>query len=239
VRRARRPSQADGIGVTGASTPLGAALLLRLAGRAEGPRLIGLDAEPAVPRGVEARRCDVLAPGLAAHLSGLRTVVHLALSYDPAADPHARRARTVSGTRAVLEAAREAGAARVVLVTSLDVHASPTPGAALPLPEDAPLRAEPDRPLTGDLLEVERLADHATRTGLDVLVLRPAALVAGPLGPDYDGALLRSLAARGCSRSAAWSRSGSCATPTTCSARWRSPPRATCAASRPWRAPAG
>jgi len=78
-----------------------------------------------------------------------------------------------------------------VLVTSTDVHASPD--GPLPAPEDLPLRAEPDSPLTADLLELERLAEHGRLTGLDVVVLRPATLIGGPLGAAYDGAPLNSL----------------------------------------------
>jgi nucleoside-diphosphate-sugar epimerase len=54
------------------------------------------------------------------------------------------------------------------------------------------LRSLDDASLVADWLEVERLADHARRTGLDVVVLRPAALVG--LGPQDDAAVLRQLA---------------------------------------------
>lgn len=193
--RRRRTPEPVGTGVTGAATGLGRALLERLARRSDVPRLVALDAPVAAFPGVRWRAADLLAPGLERHLTGLRTVVHLAVSYDLAQEPAGRRTRTAQGTAALLEAARRAGVARVVLVTSLDVHASPSPGAPVPACEDLPLRADPDSALTGDLLEVERLADHATRTGLEVLVLRPAALVGGPLGPGYDGALVHSLGA--------------------------------------------
>ena len=192
VIRRRRTPQPAGTGVTGAGTPLGRALVARLAAAQPAGAVTALDAEPVDVDGAVWRPADVLAPDLAAHLAGLRTVVHLAVSYDVTADADARRARTVGGTAAVLEAARAAGAQRVVLVTSTDVHAS-VPGAGVPAVEDLPLRAEPDTALTGDLLEVERLADHATRTGLEVVVLRPAPVVGGPLGPAYDGALLHGL----------------------------------------------
>ena len=180
--------------VTGAGSGLGRALLERLVVRPDAPVVVGLDPVPAPVPGVQWRPADVLAADLVDHLDGVRTVVHLAVSYDAAAEAAARRTATVQGTAALLTAAREAGVRRVVLVTSLDVHASPPPDAPLPAPEDLPLRADPDSPLTADLLEVERLADHATRTGLDVLVLRPAAVVGGALGRELDGALLRSLA---------------------------------------------
>ena len=164
--RRRRTAAPVGVGVTGAGTPLGRALLERL------PDALTVDTQS---------------------LEGLRTVLHLAVSYDVAEDPDARRSRTVRGTAALLAAARKAGVLRVVLVTGLDVHAGAEPGSPVPLTEDLPLRADPGSPLTGDLLEVERLADHATRTGLEVLVLRPAPLVGGALGPAYDGMLLQSL----------------------------------------------
>jgi nucleoside-diphosphate-sugar epimerase len=189
MRRRRTPG-GTGTGVTGAGTALGRALVQRLARR----EVAGLVALGGPVEGVASRAVDLLAPGLAQHLAGLRTVVHLAVSYDVGEDADARRTRTVQGTAAVLAAAREAGAQRVVLVTGLDVHASPPAGSAPPHPEDLPLRGDPDSALTGDLLEVERLADHATRTGLEVLVLRPAAVVGAGLGPAYDGSLLHSLA---------------------------------------------
>ena len=193
--RRRRTPDGVGVGVTGAGDGLGRALVERLAGRSDAPLVVGLDPAPAPLPGVQWRPADVLGRELAPHLEGLRTVVHLAVSYDPTADPAARRSRTVRGTGAVLEAARKAGVRRVVLVSSLDVCASPGPAEPLPLSEDRLLRAAPDSALTGDLLELERLADHATRTGLEVLVLRPAALVGGSLGSAYDSALLEALAA--------------------------------------------
>ncbi|MCA1722309.1 MAG: NAD-dependent epimerase/dehydratase family protein, partial [Actinobacteria bacterium] len=148
------------IGLTGASTGLGRLLLERLDG---------------VP-------VDV------ADLRGVGTVVHLAMTYDSALSGPERRALNVGGTAALLEAARTTGVRRVVLTTSAEVYGA-VPGQPVPLPDDAPLRAEPDDGLLGDHLEVERLAEHAVRTGVEVVVLRPAALV----GAGYEGRLLRQL----------------------------------------------
>jgi LPXTG-motif cell wall-anchored protein len=105
-----------------------------------------------------------------------------------------RRRRNVDGSRSLLVAARDAGVQRVVLMTSSDVYGA-VPGSPVPLLDDAPLRADADTGLLGEQVEVERLADHAVRTGLAVTVLRPATLVGGRLGASYDGVQLRQLSA--------------------------------------------
>ena len=194
IRRRRTP-EALRIAVTGGSSGLGRALLERLVRRTDMECLVGVDTAAARLDGVVWRSADVRDPLLAERLRGVTTLVHLAVSYDSAAAAaRERSAVNVRGTANVLEAARAAGVRRVVLVTSVDVYGA-RPGTPVPLHEDAPLLAEPQESLTGELLEVERLADHAARTGLDVVVLRPAALVGGALGPAYDGALLLSLSA--------------------------------------------
>lgn len=175
--RRRRTRGTSCVGVTGSSGGLGRALLGQLSLRTDLERLVGIDS---ASRGV-------------GRLQGLSTVVHLGLCFDPAAPPRARRELNVRGTAALLDAARQAGVDRVVLVTGVEVYGA-LQGTVVPLPEDAPLRAEPDDSLTGDLVEIERLADHATRTGLDIVVLRPATLVGGALGPAYDGTQIHSLA---------------------------------------------
>jgi len=158
--------------------------------------VVALDAAVPLVRdpSVTWRQVDVRDPLLAEHLTGVATVVHLAIDLDLLAEPVARTALNVRGTASVLEAALSAGVRRVVLVTSVDVYGS-HPGQPLPLPESAALLAPAGDSLTGDLVEVERLADHALRTGLDVVVLRPAALMGGSLGPSHDGSLLHSLSA--------------------------------------------
>lgn len=196
-KRTRRPGV---VAVTGAATGLGAELLARLAARTDLRGVVAVDAavpepvsggapQPAVPW----RTADVRAPLDPVCFAGVDVVVHLATSYDAGEEAAARRALNVGGTASVLEAARLAGVRRVVLATSVDVYGARVDN-AVPLPEDAPLRGEPDDvTLAGDHVEVERLAGHALRTGLDVTVLRPATLVGGALGPAYDGQQLRRL----------------------------------------------
>ncbi|GAC1444789.1 MAG: NAD-dependent epimerase/dehydratase family protein [Mycobacteriales bacterium] len=176
--------------VTGAATGLGRALVERLARRQDLAGLIGIDLEPGPVDGVMWRASDVRDPLLAQRLVGVDTVVHLAAA-SGAADPDARRALNVRGTAVVLDAARTAGVARVVLVTSASVygHRADNP---VPLPADAALRALPGDDLVGDHVEIERLAAAAR---LPVAILRPAALVGGGLGREYDSPLLRQLSA--------------------------------------------
>lgn len=192
--RPQRTGDRPVVAVTGAAAGLGRALLERLAARGDLDGLVGLDSRPGRVDGVVWRTADVRDPVLAERLAGVDVVVHLATSYDTAEEAGPRRALNVRGTAQALEAARAVGARRVVLTTSADVYGA-RPGDPVPLPEDSPLHAEPDEEtLAGDHVEVERLAAHAVRTGLDVTVLRPATLVGGPLGPAYDGQQLRQLA---------------------------------------------
>ncbi len=179
--------------MTGAAAGLGRALVERLAERSDLGGLIGVDVSPGRVDGVVWRTCDVRDPLLATRLSGATTVVHLATSYDVTLPSANRRALNVRGTAQVLEAAREAGARRVVLCTSADVYGVRADN-PVPLPDSAELGAAPDETtLAGDHVEVERLASHAVRTGLPVTVLRPATLVG--LGPAYDAQVLRQLTA--------------------------------------------
>ena len=182
IRRRR-----DAVAVTGAATGLGRLLVERLADRADVAQLVGIDTQAGRTDRVEWRVADVRDPLLRRHLRGVSTLVHLATTRDldlPAAE---RTALNVVGTRAVLRAAAKEGVDRVILTTSADVY-DVRPGDPLPLPDEAPVRGEVDGGLLGDHVEVERLA---AGSGLDVTVLRPAALVGGA----DDSALLRQLTA--------------------------------------------
>lgn len=191
--RLRRKAAPGVVVVTGAATGLGRALLERLAIREDLEGLVGLDSAEARVQGALWRTLDVRDPLLASRLAGATTVVHLATSYDVSRPAAGRRALNVRGTAQVLESAREVGARRVVLCTSADVYGA-RPDNPVPLRDAAPLRGEPDeQALAGDHVEIERLADHARRSGLEITVLRPATLVG--LTAEYDGQLLRQLGA--------------------------------------------
>ena len=104
--------------------------------------------------------------------------MHADLDLAPDSDARQRRAFNVRGAQTVLTSAAAARVGRVVLLTSAMVYGA-RPDNPVPLPEDAPLAAEADTSVAGDLLEIEQLACRSPRTnpGTPVTVVRPAALV--------------------------------------------------------------
>ena len=121
--------------------------------------------------GVKAAEGDLTnAASLRRASEGVEVVYHIAATYREAGQPDAAyRAVNVEGTRNVLEAARAAGARRVVHCSTGGVHghiASP------PANEDAPFNP-------GDVYQETKLAaevlarDFGRSTGLDVVVARP------------------------------------------------------------------
>jgi nucleoside-diphosphate-sugar epimerase len=184
-----RPRRSAGtVAVTGAAGDLGSRVAERLVQASEVRRVVGLDVTRGQVEQVTWRRADVRDPALRSKLSGVETVVHLATDRRPDAPTAERRALNVRGTDTVLTAAAAAGVSRVVLLTSAMVY-GPAPDNPVPLPDDAPVRAEPDLTLVGDWVEMERLAAATARAhpSLDVVVVRPASLV----GPSADGVLPR------------------------------------------------
>ena len=189
------------VAVTGAARGVGQALAARLADSPLVGRVVAIDDHRGDVAGVTWRVADVRDPALAARLAGVDVVVHADMSTSVDQDPRERRARNVRGAQTVLTAAAAERIARVVLVTSAMVYGA-RPDNPVPLPEDAPLLADADGSMAGDLLEVEELARRSRRAnpGTSVTVVRPAALV----GDAVDTLLTRHfeaprlLAVRGC-----------------------------------------
>ena len=174
------------VAVTGAASGIGRALTIRLAASPDVKKVIAIDGHRGDIAGVTWRVADVRDPAMAGRLTGVDVVVHA--DYDLAADSDARprRAFNVRGAQTVLTAAAAGRVGRVVLVTSAMVYGA-RPDNPVPLPEDAPLTADTDSSVAGDLLEIEQLARRSPRTnpGMTVTVVRPAALVgAGPYAVD-------------------------------------------------------
>lgn len=172
-RRDERPV----VAVTGAAAPLGHALTVRLAASAKIARVIAIDDHRGDATGVTWRVVDVRDPALAGRLAGVDVVVHTDLDFAPRSDYRSRRAFNVRGAQTVLTAAAAGRVGRVVLVTSAMVYGA-RPANPVPLAETAPLAADPDGSVVGDLLEIEQLAQRSplANPGMAVTVVRPAAL---------------------------------------------------------------
>ena len=174
------------VAVTGAARGIGRALTVRLAASPDVKKVIAIDGHRGDIAGVTWRVADVRDPALAGRLTGVDVVVHADYDLDPDSDARPRRAFNVRGAQTVLTAGAAGRVGRVVLVTSAMVYGA-RPDNAVPLPEDAPLTADTDSSVAGDLLEIEQLARRSPRAnpGMAVTVVRPAALVgADPYAVD-------------------------------------------------------
>jgi nucleoside-diphosphate-sugar epimerase len=167
------------VAVTGAARGLGQALAGRLAGSTAVGRVIAIDDHRGEAPGVTWRLADVRSPSLAQRLAGVDVLVHTDLDYSAETDNRARRTFNIRAAQTVLTAAAAGRVGRVILVTSAMVYGA-HPENPVPLAEGAPLRADPDPGVAGDLLEIESLARRSPRThpGMAITVVRPAALVA-------------------------------------------------------------
>jgi nucleoside-diphosphate-sugar epimerase len=172
------------VAVTGAAAGIGHALTARLAASQSVKRVIAIDERRGDIAGVTWRVADVRDPALAGRLTGVDVVVHADFDLAPDSDGRSRRAFNVRGVQTVLTAAAAGRVGRVVLVTSSMVYGA-RPDNPVPLPEDAPLAADTDSSVAGDLLEVEQLARRSARAylGTAVTVVRPASLVGPPQDP--------------------------------------------------------
>jgi nucleoside-diphosphate-sugar epimerase len=185
VTNARRPVRSERstqpmpvVAVTGAAGGIGYALTVRLAASPKVKKVIAIDGQRGDVAGVTWRVADVRDPALAGRLAGVDVLVHADLDLAPESEARQRRAFNVRGAQTVLTAAAAGRVGRVVLLTSTMVYGA-QPDNPVPLPEDAPLAAEADSSVAGDLLEVEQLARRSGRSnpGTAVTVVRPAALV--------------------------------------------------------------
>jgi nucleoside-diphosphate-sugar epimerase len=194
--RVRSRRKAMTVAVTGAATPVGdhivRALLARSSEGAVIGSVVGLGAERGAADGVHWRLADLDSPDLARSLHGVDAAIHVTASTDLAADlkvsARTRRERATRQIQTVVISAAAAGVARLVVVTSAMTYGA-SPANAVPLPEDAPLAADPDEGQVGDLLAVEQILSAAAdvHPGLAITVVRPAALV----GADIDTVITR------------------------------------------------
>jgi nucleoside-diphosphate-sugar epimerase len=179
------------VAVTGAASGLGRAVAIRLASSRYIKKVIAIDGQRGDIAGVTWRVADVRDPALAGRLTGVDVVVHADFDLAPDAEARQRRAFNVRGAQTVLTAAAAGRVGRVLLVTSAMVYGA-RPDNEVPLPEQAPVAADADSSVAGDLLEVEQLARRSPRAnpGMSVTVVRPAALV-GESPHDVDTLVTR------------------------------------------------
>ena len=166
--------------ITGATHGLGHALTAHLANSERVSKVIAIDEQRGDVAGVIWRLADVRDPALASRLADVDILVHTDVDTSVDGDYRARRAYNVRAAQTVLTAAAAGRVGRVILITSAMVYGA-RPDNPVPLAESAPLRADADGSVAGDLLEIEHLAGRSPRVhpGLSVTVVRPAALVDG------------------------------------------------------------
>ncbi|MBG0833380.1 NAD-dependent epimerase/dehydratase family protein [Planomonospora sp. ID67723] len=190
------------VAVTGAASGIGRAFLAKVASSADFRRVVAIDEQRGDVPDVTWRVLDVRDPLLANRISDIDVLVHLSADYALGSDAGERRAYNLRAAQTVLTASAAARVRRVVLVTSAMVYGA-APDNEVPLPEDGAVAAEPDTGMVGDHLEIEALVRRSLRShpGLEVTVLRPAALV----GPGVDSVVTRHfeaprlLTVKGCS----------------------------------------
>lgn len=166
--------------VAGAGGFVGRALVDALVQRGDEVRGLDVRFPPAWPPQAAQLTGDICDAGLLHQgCDGATYVVHLAaLLPQRHACPAEMRRVNVDGTRALVEAALQAGVRRLVMVSSAEVYGLPR---AAPCPEDAPLR--PLGEYGRNKVEAERLVRVAGERGLEVVILRPPTIV-GPRMPE-------------------------------------------------------
>lgn len=180
------------VAVTGADSPLGAAVLARLAADRRVDAVLAIDCdEPQMPPGkVEFRTGDIRDPLLSVALTGADVVVNLALTSAPIATEDTMFAVNVHGTRNLLAAADRVGIRRLVHLSSATVYGA-HPDNPVPLTEDEPLRANPGFSWAYHHRLAEELVAEWSSAHPDavVTVLRPVTT----LGPGTDTFVTRHL----------------------------------------------
>jgi len=160
--------------VTGGAGFVGRALVDALVRRGASVRIFDLrapawlEASAYVPGQLEFMRGDVtFRPEVARAMEGVETVFHLGAQLLLAGGGEAMRRINVEGTRTVLEAARHAGAAKVVYTSTGMLYAV----GGGPTREDDP--TVPSGPYGQSKLEAEGVCHEFLAAGLDLAILRP------------------------------------------------------------------
>jgi dihydroflavonol-4-reductase len=183
------------VAVTGAAGHVGANLVRALLERGVAVRaLVRRDRRALDGLDLEVAQADLGDPSsLERGFAGVERVFHLAARISIVAGDEAEVRRTnVDGTRAVVEACRRAGVARLIHFSS--IHALSSDPTDRPIDEERPLAGDEALPYDRSKADAERLVREAARAGLDAIVLNPTAVL-GPLdyGPSAMGQVLLDL----------------------------------------------
>lgn len=179
--------------VTGAAGFVGACLVEELLARGEAVRALVRDPAQAAAlerRGIQAFVGDLRRPeSLMASLRGATVVHHCAAAVGPEKSAAEIYATNRDGVRHLLEAARQTGSPRIVLLSSINVLGSRNLD---PATEELPCRKSRD-PAADIKIEAEQIAVEYHRThGLPVTILRPG-FIYGPGDPHNIPRLTRAL----------------------------------------------
>lgn len=190
---ASSPKTRNRVLITGASGFLGCRLAERLFadGRYEVRAMVRRFSGPGLARlsrlPIEIAVADLLdATAIAQAAQGCDYVVHCAYGYE---GPDAQRRRvTVEGIRNVLQAASQAGARKLIHLSSAVVHGN-DPGVPV-ADESLPFRPGNDWYSRAKVDAENAVWQHAAKTGLPVVVFRPA-LIHGPYSSTWTERVAR------------------------------------------------
>ena len=173
--------------LTGVSGPLGERVLARLQADPAVEEIIGIDHRPPVARAAKMRfhLADLAVDDLKPILEDGDALIHTEWPLGTPRRSRAAEQDAVDRTRRLLEAAGDAGVARIVHVSSATVYGA-WPDNPVPLTEDATLRPNPGAGFAAAHAEVERALsewrlDHPSA---QVVVLRPTVTL-GPGSADW------------------------------------------------------
>jgi len=163
--------------VTGGSGYFGSTLVAQLAASGWRVRNLDINQPQGHPAEVEFVKADIRDPhAVRAACEGVDRVFHTVAQQPLSKDPELMRSVNITGTQTLLEAARNAGVAKVVHMSSTSVY-----GRTVPRNEQSPL--SPVEAYGRAKAAAEDLCRASAAQGLDVTIIRPRTIVGhGRLG---------------------------------------------------------